>query len=74
MNTRYLLVCCMLLLGYSSRAQPGKPLPVGYLLQRPARRLRTDKSQLKMRSQNNPNQIFASFGIWRSISTAKFAL
>ena len=63
MNTRYLLVCCMLLLGYSSRAQPGKPLPAGYLQWSPTRYLQASDFQLRIRPRNNLNQSVGNLGM-----------
>ena len=63
MNTRYLLVCCMLLLGYSSCAQLEKPLPASYLQWSSTRYLQASDFQLRIRPRNNLNQSVGNLGM-----------
>ena len=63
MNTRFLLVFCLLLVGFSSHAQPGKPLPAGYLQWSPTRHLWASDFQLRVRPQNNLNQSVSNLGL-----------
>ena len=63
MITRFLLICCILLLGISSRAQPGKPLPAGYLQWSPTRHLQANDFQLRMRPRNNLSQSVGNLGL-----------
>jgi hypothetical protein len=53
----------MLLLGYSSRAQPGKPLPAGYLQWSSTRYLQASDFQLRIRPRNNLNQSVGNLGM-----------
>ena len=63
MNIRYLLIICTLLLGNASRAQPGKPLPAGYLQWSPTRHLQANDFQLRIRPRNNLNQSVGNLGL-----------
>ena len=63
MNIRYLLILCTLLLGNASRAQPGKPLPAGYLQWSPTRHLQANDFQLRIRPRNNLNQSVGNLGL-----------
>ncbi|GAB3288893.1 hypothetical protein ACFQT0_07925 [Hymenobacter humi] len=63
MAMRLLLFVGLFLLGTSGFAQPGKPLPPGYLQWSATRRLQARDFQLRMRPQNNLNQSVANLGL-----------
>ena len=63
MLVRYSLFFLLLLLGFRGFAQPGKPLPPGYLQWSATRRLQASDFQLRVRPQNNLNQGVGNLGI-----------
>ena len=63
MNIRCLLIAGFLLLGFVGLAQPGKPLPAGYLPWSATRRLQVSDFRLRLRQQNNLTQSVADLGM-----------
>ncbi len=63
MLVRYSLFSLLLLLGFHGSAQPGKPLPLGYMQWSATRRLQASDFQLRVRPQNNLNQSVGNLGI-----------
>jgi hypothetical protein len=62
-NIRFLLSACLLLWVFTSQAQPGKPLPAGYLQWSPTRRLQANDFQLRLRRHNNLAGSVANLGM-----------
>ena len=63
MTMRGLLLFLVLLSGFSSFAQVGKPLPAGYLHWSATRRLQTSDFRLRIRQQNNLGQSVGNLGL-----------
>lgn len=63
MLVRYSLFFLLLLLGFHGFAQPGKPLPPGYLQWSATRRLQASDFQLRVRPRNNLNQSVGNMGM-----------
>jgi hypothetical protein len=63
MNTRCLLLLWLLLTGFTSLAQPGKPLPAGYLQWSATRRLQPSDFKLRLRQHNNLTESVGNLGL-----------
>lgn len=66
MLVRYLLFFILVLLRISGMAQPGKPLPPGYLQWSASRRLQAGDFQLRVRPRNNLHQSIGNLGFQMS--------